>query len=474
MIFNSAVFLIFFLIFFPTYWLVNRRLPLVYRNLFIIISSYIFYGWWDWRFLSLIIFSSTLDFSIGLFMARVKRPSNKKALLATSLILNLGVLGVFKYFNFFIDSLNGLLSILGIPVNTTTLSIILPVGISFYTFQTLSYTIDIYRQKITPTKDPFAFFAFVSFFPQLVAGPIERASHLLKQFQTPKQFSYDSNVIGLRLILWGLFKKLVIADNFGVLVDVIFDPNYPVNGLATIAGALFFAFQIYADFSGYSDIAIGISRMLGFNLKKNFSTPYFSSSFGEFWQRWHISLSTWFRDYLYIPLGGNRGRAFMVYRNLFITFIVSGLWHGASVNFIIWGALHGLVLALEKASKFKIPRQYYAPFVFITVVLFWIPFRAQDVTQLIQMTKSIFEIGGYSLSSIYQIANDFSIYRFIVLLLVLGYFLFIEYKMKTQDFSEWIMCKSRIMRYSQYYIIIILILLIGNFDVKPSFIYFQF
>ncbi len=474
MIFNSITFLIFFLIFFQLYWLINNRLSISTRNLFTVLSSYLFYGWWDWRFLSLIIFSSAVDYIIGLLLANEENKKRRKLLLATSLVANLGVLGFFKYFNFFIDSLNGFMAMFSISLNINMLRIILPVGISFYTFQTLSYTIDVYKRRIEPTKDILSFFAFVSFFPQLVAGPIERASHLLKQFQERKRFSYDDEVTGLRLALWGFFKKIVIADNFGVLTDHIFSSTQAPSGLLTIAGALFFALQIYADFSGYSDIAIGISKMLGFDLMKNFATPYFATSFGEFWHRWHISLSTWFRDYLYIPLGGNRSTKLRVSSNLMVTFLLSGLWHGADITFLIWGGLHGSALIIEKQIKRKINKYIYATIVLLSTVLLWIPFRAKNYDQFAKLSASLVHFGSYSLYRFYQIIDTFSVSRFAGLMLVTVFFLIIEYNLKLKDFNEWIMSKSKATRFTLYYLIVMLILFAGNFTVKPYFIYFQF
>lgn len=474
MIFNSITFLIFFIAFFLLYWQVNNRLPITYRNIFTILASYLFYGWWDYRFLSLIIASSALDYSIGLMMSNLNSKHKRKLLLAASIVFNIGILGFFKYFNFFIDSAGSLLSLFSISVNLTSLNIILPVGISFYTFQTLSYTIDVYKNKIEPTKDIFSFFAFVAFFPQLVAGPIERASRFLKQFQEKKSFSYSACVIGLRLILWGLFKKIVIADNFGLLADIIFDTSFTATGLTTLVGALFFAFQIYADFSGYSDMAIGVSKMLGFDLIKNFKTPYFSSSFAEFWRRWHISLSTWFRDYLYIPLGGSRAKKYRVNLNILITFLVSGLWHGANLTFVIWGGLHGLLLIAEKQFKLKLNRYIYSVIVFTAVTLLWIPFRAENFSHLAELSTSIFQFSSYSISVLTSVIEQFSILRFASLILVLILFLILESTLKALDFSEWINEKKPRFRYFIYYILIILIFLIGNFSVKPNFIYFQF
>ncbi|MDX9907636.1 MAG: MBOAT family O-acyltransferase, partial [Bacteroidales bacterium] len=444
------------------------------RNAFVILSSYIFYGWWDWRFLSLIVFSSAIDFIIGLLLARTQDKFKRKALLFGTLGVNLGILGFFKYFNFFAGSLQELASLFGIHLNTTTLNIILPVGISFYTFQTMSYTIDVYFGKLKPTRDILAFFAFVSFFPQLVAGPIERASNLLGQFFERKTFNYERSVSGLRLMLWGFFKKIVIADNFGLLTDRIFDPGNELNGLTVMAGAVFFALQIYADFSGYSDIAIGIARMLGFVLMTNFRTPYFALSFGDFWKRWHISLSTWFRDYVYIPLGGNKKGDSRMYINLMITFLLSGLWHGASYNFLIWGGLYGILLIAEKMLKPERIRYIYPVFVIVCVVLLWIPFRAVDFSHLWEYTHSLFHFAGWEWSQLSGIIYGFTLNRFIATGIIFIFFMFIEMKLRNSDFDTWISAKPKFFRMILYYSILIIIMLAGNFTVKPDFIYFQF
>ena len=473
MVFNSISFLVFFVLFFLAYWWISRKFSISVRNVFTIIASYIFYGWWDWRFLGLIVISSSVDYTIGILLKQAQKKSYRKILLISSLVVNLGILGFFKYFNFFIESFNEFMSMFSLNLNTTTLNIILPVGISFYTFQTLSYTVDVYKRKIEPTRDIISFFAFVSFFPQLVAGPIERASHLLKQFQVKKTFSYDYCIIGLRLVLWGLFKKIVIADNFGVLSDSIFNSETS-SGVSVIAGAVFFAFQIYADFSGYSDIAIGISKMLGFDLITNFKAPYFAKSFGDFWHRWNISLSTWFRDYVYIPLGGSRRSNPRVNVNILITFLLSGLWHGANFTFLIWGALHGAALVIEKQTKIKLNRYFYTPIVLFFVVLFWIPFRAESYGHLREMIVSLIHFKAYSFTHIEQLITDYSIIRFLSLAVVTVLFLCVEFNMKLMDFNEWVGQKNRFSRISIYYIIILIILFLGNFSVKPSFIYFQF
>jgi D-alanyl-lipoteichoic acid acyltransferase DltB (MBOAT superfamily) len=341
MLFNSIDFAIFLPIVFVLYWFVaNKNFKL--QNFLIVAASYLFYGWWDWRFLSLILFSTIIDYTIGQKLRVEENETKRKVLLWSSILLNLGFLGFFKYYNFFLDNFITAFSFFGTEINANSLNIILPVGISFYTFQTLSYTIDVYKRKLEPTKDIIAFSAFVSFFPQLVAGPIERATNLLPQFYKKREFNYAKAVDGMRQILWGLFKKIVIADNCALYANEIFYNSSGYTGSTLFMGAIFFTFQIYCDFSGYSDIAIGTSRLFGFNLKQNFAFPYFSRDIAEFWRRWHISLSTWFRDYLYIPLGGSRGGKWNKIRNVFIIFLVSGFWHGANWTFIIWGTLNAL------------------------------------------------------------------------------------------------------------------------------------
>lgn len=325
---------------FALYWALKDRLQL--QNIFLLVASYVFYGWWDWRFLGLIAFSSVLDFGLGRELGRAKSQRARRWLLSASLAANLGLLGVFKYFNFFGDSFADLLGVFGLNPTWTTLSIVLPVGISFYTFQTLSYTIDVYRRRIEPTDSLLTFMAYVSFFPQLVAGPIERAESLLPQFEKPRVFDEQRAVDGLRQILWGLFKKVAVADTAALLVDEVFANPTNFSGISLALAAVFFAVQIYGDFSGYSDIAIGTGRLLGIDLMRNFAYPYFSRDIAEFWRRWHISLSSWFRDYLYIPLGGSRGSRSSALRNILIIFVVSGFWHGANWTFVVWGALNAL------------------------------------------------------------------------------------------------------------------------------------
>lgn len=474
MIFNSTAFLVFFIIFFQLYWSINKYAGINIRNFLIILASYLFYGWWDWRFLSLIFVSSLTDYIIGLEMPKSNSITKRKILLGFSLLVNLGFLGFFKYYNFFIDSLNELLGSFSLSPNSQTLNIILPVGISFYTFQTLSYTIDLYRKKIHPEKNILAFFAFVSFFPQLVAGPIERASNLLGQFKEKKVFDYSDVVAGLRLLLWGMFKKVVIADNLGVMVDQLLLPGNETSGISVLFAAFAFAFQIYADFSGYSDMAIGIARTLGFHLMRNFKTPYFSSSLREFWQRWHISLSTWFRDYLYIPLGGSKVSIRRSHINVLITFLVSGLWHGANVTFLLWGGLHGILLVLERKVKFRFPRLVSGLLIFIIVVLLWLPFRAESMQHLKEMIIALFQFSDYRFDELVEVIKSFSVIKFMSLATVFAGFIYAEWLIQQRDFNEWIGQFNKPWRWVGYYLLIITILMLGNFSVKPDFIYFQF
>jgi len=393
MLFNSIDFAIFFPIIFILYWFViNKKLK--YQNLLILTASYIFYGWWDWRFLSLIFISSIVDYCVGLRLNKIDDKKKRKILLAISLLANLGLLGFFKYYNFFIHSLIDSFAVMGITLHKSSLNIILPVGISFYTFQTLSYTIDIYRKKLKPTKDIIAFFAFVSFFPQLVAGPIERAKNLLPQFMRKRTFIYEDAKDGLRHVLWGLFKKIVIADTCAIYADKIFSTYDTANGSMLVIGILCFAVQIYSDFSGYSDIAIGTARLLGFNIMRNFAYPYFSRDIAEFWRRWHISLSTWFRDYVYIPIGGSRCGKLQRIRNIIITFTVSGLWHGANWTFVAWGFLNGIyyipimLLNKQKSHSGQVAEGKLFPNIreiiqvastFFLTLIAWVFFRAPNI-----------------------------------------------------------------------------------------------
>ena len=381
LLFNSFAFAVFFVCVFSAYWVVRRRENT--RVLLLLGSSYFFYGWWSWKFLGLIVFSTVLDYFVGLRLARTTSPRGRRFLITLSLTGNLGVLAFFKYFGFFTKEAVRMLGWLGLDAHPVTLEILLPVGISFYTFQTLSYTLDIYRGSLEPERNPLRFALFVAFFPQLVAGPIVRASHFLPQIPKRPVLTRAAFDAGLALIFWGLFKKVVIADYLGrELVDPFWDNPAMYGGLSSLVGVWGYALQIYGDFSGYSDIAIGAAMLLGFDLGLNFDTPYRALSFRDFWRRWHISLSTWLRDYLYIPLGGNRGGPHRVYANLMITMLLGGLWHGASWMFVLWGAFHGALLAIDRMLDLQHPTSFLGKLgrrvlVFHLVCVGWIFFRSQ-------------------------------------------------------------------------------------------------
>jgi len=477
MLFNSIEFFLFLPIVFGLYWLIGGK-RIKAQNLLVAFASYVFYGWWDWRFLSLILFSTVVDYSIGLALGKNNKPAKRKILLWISICVNLGFLGFFKYYNFFVDSLIDSFTFFGKELSINTLNIILPVGISFYTFQTLSYTIDVYNKKLEPTKNFVGFMAFVSFFPQLVAGPIERATNLLPQFSVERSFNYQNAVDGLRQVLWGLFKKIVIADNCAQYANIIFNNHTEYNGSTLLLGAFFFAFQIYGDFSGYSDIAIGVSRLFGFNLKRNFAFPYFSRDIAEFWRRWHISLSTWFRDYLYIPLGGSRGGTKMKIRNTFIIFVVSGFWHGANWTFIIWGALNALYfLPLLLTNKNRINTDLVAEgkflpslkelwqmaFTFFITLIAWVFFRADNVTHAISYLQSTFTSSLFSWVEIFPTT---------ILILVL-FFILIEWLGRSNEYAiENVDVLKKPIRWSFY--VLLIVLMFAFTGEEQQFIYFQF
>ncbi len=482
MLFNSIDFAVFLPIVFILYWFVTNS-NLKAQNFLIVVASYIFYGWWDWKFLGLIAFSSFVDYFVGIGLGGTDKPLKRKVLLCISIVINLGFLGFFKYYNFFLDNFVSAFTFFGMPIDARPLSIVLPVGISFYTFQTLSYSIDVYRKQLKPTKDIIAFLAFVSFFPQLVAGPIERATHLLPQFYGKRTFKYNLAVDGLRQILWGLFKKIVIADNCASFANLIFNNYGDYNGSTLVLGALFFTFQIYCDFSGYSDIAIGTSRLFGFDLMRNFAFPYFSRDMAEFWRRWHISLSTWFRDYLYIPLGGSRGGTWMKIRNTFIIFIVSGFWHGANWTFIVWGTLNALYfLPLLLSNKNRnnlgivaqgklLPTLREASSVaitFVLTVLAWIFFRAANVQQAFDYIKRIFTAG---LLRIPDISDKKMVIIVLALVLV---FMMIEWLGRHNQYAieKLGLGHKKVVRYAFYYAIVIAIFIYAGKE--QDFIYFQF
>ena len=414
MLFNSLNFAIFLPIVFLLYWFVFEK-KLKFQNMLLLVSSYIFYGFWDWRFLFLLAFSTLLDYCCALKIAENKNESARKFWFWISIIVNIGFLGVFKYYDFFAVSFAETISYFGLQVNITTLNLILPVGISFYTFHGLSYIIDVYKKRIKPEKNIIDYSLFVGFFPLLVAGPIERATHLLPQIKTKRYFDYTNAVDGLRQILWGLFKKVVIADQCAQFANLTFNNPTDYSGSTLVLGAVFFAFQIYGDFSGYSDIAIGTARLFGIELLRNFNYPYFSRDIAEFWRRWHISLSTWFRDYLYIPLGGSQVSVWNKIRNIFIIFLVSGFWHGANWTFIIWGLLHALYIMpsiifktnrnnIDIVAKGKIFPNFKDLFsvilTFSLTVFAWIFFRSETLSNAFEFisiifSKSIFLLPDY-------------------------------------------------------------------------------
>jgi D-alanyl-lipoteichoic acid acyltransferase DltB (MBOAT superfamily) len=487
MIFNSIDFAIFCPVVFFLYWFVFNK-NLQWQNGLVAITSYFFYGWWDWRFLFLLFFSTAVDFIVGLELARATNQRRRKAILLISIVVNLGLLGFFKYYNFFVDSFVEAFSFFGNRISPNTLDIILPVGISFYTFQTLSYSIDVYRNKIKPTRDFIAFAAFVTFFPQLVAGPIERATNLLPQFFRKRTFDQVEAVDGLRQILWGLFKKIVIADNCANYANTIFNDASSHSGATLALGAVFFAIQIYGDFSGYSDIAIGTSRLFGFDLMQNFAFPYFSRDIGEFWRRWHISLSTWFRDYVYVPLGGSRGSLWTKVRNIFAIFLISGFWHGANWTFIVWGGLNAIYflplllqnknrqhlnVVAEGKSLPSLKEFCQIVLTFGLTTFAWIFFRSESVASAFDYCKRMM-LGLVNTASFHEAYNFLTTQMGFGRLLILCLFFIVEWmgrgnKYALEDFAlKW----PRTRRLAFYYCIIILIVLYPG--LKQEFIYFQF
>jgi D-alanyl-lipoteichoic acid acyltransferase DltB (MBOAT superfamily) len=476
MLFNSIEFLLFLPIVFVLYWFVFDK-KLKYQNLLILISSYVFYGWWDYRFLSLILLSTIVDYFIGLRISNQASLKNKRILLWCSILFNLGVLGFFKYYNFFVDSWIDLFSSVGYDIKSIwTLNIILPVGISFYTFQTMSYAIDIYKGKLKPTKDFISFASFVSFFPQLVAGPIERASNLLPQILKKRVFKFEQGVQGLRLILWGMFKKVVIADSLAPVVNDIFGNYQELGGGTLWLGAIYFAFQIYCDFSGYSDIAIGTSKLFGFELMSNFKFPYFSRNIGEFWRRWHISLSTWFRDYLYIPLGGSKGGKLKSLRNIFVIFLVSGFWHGANWTFIFWGLFHAMLFL--PSFIFNTNRKYTTSIIaqntllpspkeliqvittFLLVTVGWVLFRSETIIDAFNyLNKMIVEINIPK--------SNRAVIPYVIVLIILDFII-------RKNERHLILSNKKAIKNSLYILFAISIFLLFFKEIQTGFIYFQF
>ncbi len=489
MLFNSYEFAIFLPLVFLSYWFIFQR-NLKLQNLFILAVSYLFYGWWDWKFLLLIALTSICSWGSGVLVQHYDNETptkfnKRKWITAANLILNLGILGFFKYYNFFVANFIDLFASMGITLEATTLKVILPVGISFYTFQALSYTIDVYRRDIVATKDVVSFLSYVSFFPQLVAGPIERATNLLPQFYKPRVFNYTDAVDGGRQILWGLFKKIVVADNCAMLANHIFNNSSDMPGSALVIGAICFAFQIYGDFSGYSDIAIGTGRLFGIKLMRNFNYPYFSRDIAEFWRRWHISLTTWFRDYIYIPLGGSRKGKWASIRNTMIIFLVSGLWHGANWTFVIWGAFHALLflplllmnknrrntgIVAENKLFPSIKEFFQMGLTFILVLFGWIIFRANNIKHLGSYLSGIFDRSLFTSPLKVSIINDnlTKITIFIAILVLVEWF----QRKKQHGLEIMGLFKQKWVRITIYYLIILLIAMLGA--KQAQFIYFQF
>jgi len=476
MFFNSVHFALFLPIVFMLYWALSKK-SLTYQNLLLLVASYFFYACWDWRFLFLLIFSTALDYFTGIKMYQAQTISSKKFWFWLSIFVNLGFLGIFKYYNFFADSLASALESIGFHANFWTLKVILPVGISFYTFHGLSYVIDIYKGKIKPEQNIISYSLFVSYFPLLVAGPIERATHLLPQVKRKRVFDYNKAMDGVYQIIWGLFKKVVIADSCAIYANEIFNQYESMNSLSLLLGAFYFSFQIYGDFSGYSDIALGTSKLFGIDLLRNFNFPYFSRDIAEFWRRWHISLSSWFRDYLYIPLGGSKVGLGMKIRNTFIIFLVSGFWHGSNWTFIVWGGLNALyfipLLITNKnrnhikivAEEKNLPSIKEAGQILVTFALTafaWIFFRANTVGDAFQYIKGIFKF-------------DFSVQYFSferyspeLLPLIFGFLLMDWYARKNEHPVIGSYQTAKVL------LVITSILVFGVFSSVSDFIYFQF
>lgn len=509
MLFNSIEYAVFLPIVFLLYWLVfNKNLKL--QNLFVVVVSYVFYGWWDWRFLFLIAFTSACSYGAGLLIGKYRgAPRKAKTVNIINIVINLLILGVFKYYDFFVTSFANVF--LDGKTDGLLLKVILPVGISFYTFQALSYSIDVYRGKLEPTRDIVQFFAFVSFFPQLVAGPIERATNLLPQFGRPRIFEYEEGVDGLRQILWGLFKKMVVADNCAIYVDQVFSTYQTQSGSTLLLAAVLFAFQIYGDFSGYSDIAIGTSKLFGIKLMRNFNVPYFSRDIAEFWRRWHISLTTWFRDYVYIPLGGSRCSKTKIIRNTFVIFLISGLWHGANWTFIAWGAFHALLflplILMGKNRKYRdtvadgrmlpsLKELSQMLLTFFVVTIGWILFRSDNIEEAFDYICKMWQWG--TLKASYRFFVQDGVWQISAGVLLM---LFVEWINRRKEYGfQWLdrvqlfesafphssLSKkdknkqtavkwklNKVFRWSMYLLIVVLIYRFGSFS-SHQFIYFQF
>ncbi len=475
MLFNSISFLLFLPIVFALYWMVNKR-SLSVQNVLLLVASYFFYACWDWRFLFLLIFSTALDYFTGLKMYQASNEHNKKFWFWLSVGINLGFLGVFKYYNFFAESLASALEKIGFHASFWTLEVILPVGISFYTFHGLSYVIDIYKNRITPEKNIVTYSLFVSYFPLLVAGPIERATHLLPQIKKQRQFNYHQAIQGVKQIVWGLFKKVVVADNCAFFVNQIFENSAAHSSSELWLGMIFFSFQIYGDFSGYSDIALGTSKLFGIDLLRNFNFPYFSRDIADFWRRWHISLSSWFRDYVYIPLGGSKGSKTKQLRNVFVIFLLSGFWHGANWTFIFWGLLHSLLfipLLLSNKNRNSLDDTAFSAKAYLKIILTfilvsfaWIFFRADSLSSAFQYLSGMFDVSEWNPKYFYKNAK-YALLTLICLVSILV-LIFIEWRNVTQHRDEVILNKYTVA------FLVFLLFCMGTYRNQMSFIYFQF
>ncbi len=475
MIFNSLTFLVFVAVFLPVYFNLKGRNRLIWA----LAGSYLFYGWWDWRFLSLIAISTMVDFYLGSKMHVEDDERKRKQLLLASMVLNLGLLGFFKYFGFFTDSFVAMLQNFGLNPSIHTLNIILPVGISFYTFQSMSYTIDIFRKKLTPEPDVLRFATFVAFWPQLVAGPIVRASDFLPQFRKDHNFEWNRFTSGIAQVLWGFFKKVAVADSLSPIIDQCFGEPNAFASIYLLIGVVFYSFQIYCDFSGYSDIAIGFARMLGFDFPHNFRTPYFSKGFSEFWRRWHISLSSWLRDYLYISLGGNRKGNVKTYRNLMLTMLLGGLWHGANWTFVFWGFLHGLYLMVERfwSKSFgaimdflRFPKALKLTINLLLVYFFtcfaWIFFRSPDFGTAMEVINGIAGLEGFNAVNI---MNKFIVMKGVMLI---SFLLVVEISDLKWNWGE-VVLRNPVFRVASFAVLLWMIAFFGTFG-SNAFIYFQF
>ena len=479
MLFNSFEYLVFLPVVFLLYWFVFKSHGL--QNLFLVVASYVFYGWWDWRFLLLIAFTSLFSYASGMMIVRSGSNGGGKIIAGVNIVINILILGIFKYYNFFMESFEAMFHAVGYQMDWVSLDIILPVGISFYTFQALSYTIDVYRRKIEATKNIVDFFAYISFFPQLVAGPIERATNLLPQFQNNRSFDYEKAVDGMRQMLWGFFKKLVVADNCAYAVNSFWESYDQMPAFSIILICVLFTFQIYCDFSGYSDIAIGTARLFGFNLMRNFNFPYFSRNISEFWRRWHISLMTWFRDYIYIPIGGSRCARWKVMRNTLVVFFVSGLWHGANWTFICWGMYHACLITIfvlfgintktqdVVASGRLVPNLKESGqllLTFILVVFGWVIFRAESVRQIVEILNAMFTNDFFDREMIY--GKKYLINAIIML--------FIEWLQRNKQHALQLpdnrLFRHQTVRWSVY--IMMYLYIVSATGSSQTFLYFQF